>query len=165
MDLTEVALTVVNRALWTTLLPTPTHMDISDKTFFRYFGSSWASFAAFAVLLYGFQLYAYAPFLGVLGYATMILLLLIALSESSKRPHYLLVSASLMCFGAVASFDLISSKDELTTIWRNWLGVDISGEKADGFVQSLLILISIFTGSLASATLFYGLNKRNFPKA
>jgi hypothetical protein len=138
-------------------------MDISDKKFFCFFLGSWASFIGFAILVYGFHLYIYAPFLGLVGYALMILLLLLALSESSKRRHYLLVSGSLMLFGALASFDLISSKEELTTIWTDWLGKEISDQTASGFVQSLSILIGIFTGSLASANLFYGLNKRNFP--
>lgn len=139
-------------------------MEKSDKTFLRYFLGSWSSFIFFAILVYGFKLYVRAPFLGVLGYATMIVFLLLALSESKKRRHYLLVSVSLMLFGAMASFDLVSSKEELTYLWRNWLHDDITPQKVDGFVQSLLILISIFTGSLASGCLFYGLNKRNFPQ-
>lgn len=137
-------------------------MDRSDKTFFRFFLASWASFGGFALLVYGFQLYATVPFLGVLGYATMIIFLLVALSTAEKRRHYLFVSSSLMIFGAIASFDLMSSKSELTELWQDWLGTAITEETASGFSQSLLILISIFTGSLASATLFYGLNKRNF---
>jgi len=138
-------------------------MEKLNKAFFRWFFASWGSFSFFAILVYGFRLYGYAPFLGLLGYATMIFLLLCALSQSSRRKHYLLVSASLMLFGAMASFDLISSKEELIGLWRDWLDADISDPLANGLVQSLTILLGIFCGSLASASLFYGLNIKNFP--
>lgn len=137
-------------------------MKISNRHFRRWFIASWSSFALFAILVYAFRLYAHAPFLGPLGYATMIGLLLAALANSDRRTHYLLVSGSLMAFGAMASFDLVSSKDELIALWRDWLGKDITEQQANGFAQSLSILISIFCGSLASASLFFGLNRRNF---
>ncbi|MBK1877621.1 hypothetical protein [Pelagicoccus mobilis] len=137
-------------------------MNNSNKRFYARFGGSWGSFGIFALLAYGLELYSYLPFFGLLGYATMILLLLLALSEAEVRLHYLLVSGSLMIFGAFASFDLVSSRDELTTIWKEWLGEDITNEQSSGLVQALLILLGIFCGSLASATLFYGLNKKNF---
>lgn len=139
-------------------------MNHTRKGFYSCFFGSWVSFAFFALLTYGFRLYLYVPFLGLLGYATMILLLLMALGEAKARLHYLMVSSSLMLFGAIASFDLIASKAELTTLWMNWLGEEISQEQSSGLVQALLTLLSIFCGSLASATLFYGLNKRNFPR-
>ncbi|MEM0967587.1 MAG: hypothetical protein AAGJ81_15675 [Verrucomicrobiota bacterium] len=139
-------------------------MEKSGNRFVYFFLGSWGSFAFFAILAYGFGLYRVAPFLGLIGYTTMIFLLLAALYQSYKNVHYILVSGSLMLFGAIASFDLISSKDELTNLWRSWLGGDLSEATADGIVQSLTILLSIFCGSLASATLFYGLNKKNFPK-
>lgn len=139
-------------------------MKEPSNKFVRFFSASWSSFAVFAVLAYGFRLYTYLPFLGVVGYTAMIFLLLAALNHSSKSKHYILVSGSLMLFGAIASFDLISSKDELTALWVDWLGVELSESTADGIVQSLTILLSIFCGSLASATLFYGLNKKNFAK-
>lgn len=138
-------------------------MNKSIKGFFPFFFGSWGSFVFYAILVYGFRLYVYLPFLGLLGYATMILLLLAALGTSKERNHYLLVSGSLMAFGAMASFDLVSSKEELIGLWRNWLHAELSDATANGFVQSLVILLSIFCGSLASASLFYGLNKRNFP--
>jgi len=132
--------------------------------FRRYFISSWASYAVLATLTYVFKLYEYFPGTGFLGYGLVITLLLFALYESTRSFHYLLVGASLVLFGAIASLDIILSEHELAAIWFLWDWFPLSGEHVKAYVQIMIILLNIFTGSLAANCLFHGLNKKNFDK-
>lgn len=64
----------------------------------------------------------------------MIMLLLAALSQSGLQWHYLLVSANLMLFGGMVSFDLISSKNELTELSQAWPQIQLNDSTANGIV-------------------------------
>ncbi len=130
--------------------------------FVKYFIGSWACYFLLAVLTYSLKLYEYFPGTGFIGYGLVIALLLAALNAAGKKSHYLLVGASLVVFGAVASFDIVLSKQELAELWVLWGWFPLTGQHVEGYMQIIIILLNIFTGSLAANCLFYGLNKKNF---
>jgi len=130
--------------------------------FIRYFLGSWGAYVFMATLTYLFKLYEIFPGMGFIGYGIVIGLLLAALNHAARRGDYLLVSASLILFGAIASFDIVVSKQELAELWVLWGWFPLTGQHVEGYVQIIIILLNIFTGSLAANCLFYGLNKKNF---
>jgi len=130
--------------------------------FIKFFIGSWASYFLLAIITYTLKLYEYFPGTGFIGYGLVIGLLLVALNEAAKKSHYLLVGASLVLFGAIASFDIVVSKQELAELWILWGWFPLSGQHVEGYMQIIIILLNIFTGSLAANCLFYGLNKKNF---
>lgn len=130
--------------------------------FIKFFFGSWCSYFCLVLLTYFFKLYEIFPAVGFLGYALVIGLLLVALYESEKRWHYMVVGGSLVMFGAIASLDIILSKQELAELWFLWGWFPLTGDHVEGYVQIIIILLNIFTGSLAANCLFYALNKKNF---
>lgn len=126
------------------------------------FLGSWAAYAVLAVVTYSLKLYEYFPGTGFIGYGIIISLLLAALNEATRQSHYLLIGASLVLFGAIASFDIVLSKQELAELWILWGWFPLTGQHVEGYMQIVIILLNIFTGSLAANCLFYGLNKKNF---
>lgn len=130
--------------------------------FYRYFFGSWVSYFVLVALTYKFNLYQHFPGVGFLGYGFVIALLLAALSASLTKVHYLVVGTSLVLFGAIASFDIVVSKQEIAELWVLWGWFPLTSQHVDGYMQIIIILLNIFTGSLAANCLFYGLNKRNF---
>lgn len=130
--------------------------------FLRFFASSWLAYLVLALLTSIFSIYEYFPGTGFIGYAAIIYLLLAALNEASKKSHYLAVGGSLVLFGAIASFDIVLSKQELAELWVLWGWFPLTGQHVEGYMQIIIILLNIFTGSLAANCLFYGLNKKNF---
>ena len=130
--------------------------------FLRYFLGSWLSYFILVLLTYAFAIYEYFPGAGFIGYGIVIYLLLSALNQASRKSHYLLVGGSLVLFGAIASFDIVLSKQELAELWVLWDWFPLTGQLVEGYMQIIIILLNIFTGSLAANCLFYGLNKKNF---
>ncbi len=130
--------------------------------FLRYFVGSWLSYVILVSLTYAFAIYEYFPGAGFIGYGIIIYLLLAALSHAAQKNHYLLVGGSLVLFGAIASFDIVLSKQELAELWVLWGWFPLTGQHVEGYMQIIIILLNIFTGSLAANCLFYGLNKKNF---
>ena len=125
-------------------------------------GGSWALFILLQLVTYLFEPYRYFPFYGFAGYVLTIAMALVALAFANRQLHYILQSMTLIIFGAVASIDIIWSKQEIFDVLmaRGW---DVlTPAKADGYIQILIVLMNIFTGSLASSSLFHGLNRRNF---
>ena len=137
-------------------------LNTSNSRFLFSFLSSWLIFFLLAIISYFFSPYESFPMYGVFGYSMVIGLLLVALNFSERRLHYLLMSFSLILAGAFASFDIILSKDELANAWFLWELFPLTDDHVDGYVQVLIILLNIFTGSLAANSLFYALNKKNF---
>lgn len=130
--------------------------------FRRLFIGSWLAYALLAILNYTFKIYEYFPGSGFISYGLIISFLLAALNEATKQRHYLLIGASLVLFGAIASFDIVLSKQELAELWVLWGWFPLTGQHVEGYMQIIIILLNIFTGSLAANCLFYGLNKKNF---
>ncbi|WP_461538323.1 hypothetical protein [Spongorhabdus nitratireducens] len=111
--------------------------------------------------------YHYFPAYGFIGYAITIALLLFALAQSEQLWHYVLVSFTLIKFGAVAGFDIVLSRQEIAEALAvsgelSWLPFQLTVETLDDYVNILVLILNIFTGSLAGNSLFYGLNRRNF---
>ncbi|MFL0810461.1 MAG: hypothetical protein K6L76_08610 [Agarilytica sp.] len=130
--------------------------------FNRYLLGSWASYFVLVVLSYSLKVYEYFPGSGIIGYGVVIGLLLVALNEAALKWHYLVVGASLVTYGAIASFDIVLSKQELAELWVLYDWFPLTMQHVDGYMNVIIILLNIFTGSLAANCLFHGLNKNNF---
>ncbi|WP_153767101.1 hypothetical protein [Endozoicomonas sp. OPT23] len=141
------------------------------KTTNSWFLSCWLS----AILLFFilgcvsllFQPYQHFPAYGFIGYALSIILLLLALTQSQHQWHYLVVSMTLIIFGAIAGFDIVFSSEEIAHSIENHrfisaIPTKISAKMLDDYINILVLILNIFTGSLAANSLFYGLNKRHF---
>lgn len=131
--------------------------------FVKFFVGSWATYFVLVLLSYGLKLYEFFPGAGIIGYGIVIGLLLAALNEAEKKWHYLSVGASLVTYGAIASFDIVLSKQELAELWVLYDWFPLTMQHVDGYMNVIIILLNIFTGSLAANCLFHGLNKKNFP--
>jgi len=135
----------------------------SLRNFWLFFIGSWIVYFFLLPLVSALKIYEIFPAIGFIGYGLMILLNLIAISECQKRYDYILVSISLIAIGAVASTDMIINKSTMISIWvEQW--PSLTTELASDYVQILIILLNIFTGSIAAQGLFHGLNKRAFNK-
>ncbi len=132
--------------------------------FVHYFVTSWTTYLILQLFTLFLNLYQYFPPFGFVGYAAIITLLLFSLAHSTKQKHYILVSASLIIIGAIASFDMILSRDELAAIWVQWEILPLTHYHVESYMDVLIILLNIFTGSIAANSLFFGLNKNNFKK-
>ncbi len=81
-----------------------------------------------------------------------------------------MTSGTLILFGAVVSLDIVISKE---AIIADLVALKIEGLQqvladtgmVDNYVNILVILLNIFTSSVAGNALFYGLNSRNFQDA
>ena len=133
-------------------------------SFIHYFIASWATYFFLLTLTYLFSIYVHFPPFGFIGYTMVITLMLFALAYSTKQKHYILVSTSLIVVGAIASFDMILSRDELAAIWVKWDILPLTHYHIESYMDVLIILLNIFTGSIAANSLFFGLNKNNFDK-
>ena len=130
--------------------------------FLHYYCASWIIFGFLAVLSYFFKAYEIFPGFGLIAYTSIIGLLLAALNEANKKPHYLLVSFGLILYGAIASIDIVLSRNEMIALWMTYDWFPADQTHVDGYIQVVIVLLNIFTGSLAANCLFYGLNDKNF---
>lgn len=131
------------------------------RHFWTFFISSWIIYFFLLPLVNIFKIYEHFPIISVLGYGLIILLNLIAINECQKRYDYILVSLNLIAIGMIASTDMIFNKSSMISIWVNqW--PSLTAELAADYIQVLIILLNIFTGSIAAQCLFHGLNKRAF---
>ena len=81
-----------------------------------------------------------------------------------------MTSGTLILFGAVVSLDIVISKE---AIIADLVALEIEALQqvladtamVDNYVNILVILLNIFTSSVAGNALFYGLNSRNFQDA
>jgi len=123
---------------------------------------SWTIFVALQAVTYLFEPYRYFPAYGFIGYIITIGLALVSLNFAHRRWHYIAHSLTLILFGALASLDIIWSKQEILYALAHKGWHFITAAQADGYIQILIIIMNIFTGSLAASSLFYGLNKDSF---
>lgn len=124
--------------------------------------ASWLCYSVMMLIVLRFNLYEIFPGIAFLGYASVVALQLAAINFSFKRYHYFVVSFSLIVIGAIASLDMIIHKQFMAELWAQQNVIPIQPEHIDGYVQILIILLNIFTGSIAAQSLFYSLNRRDF---
>ena len=123
---------------------------------------SWLLYFVLFFVVSQFKLYEWFPGIAFIGYAAVIILQLTALNFSKKRYDYILLSFSLIAMGAIASLDMILHKQQMAELWVLWGWFPLTPDHIDGYMQTLIVLLNIFTGSVAAQCLFYGLNKRSF---
>ena len=142
------------------------HFKITLRPFCRhywnFFLGSWITYFVLLMVVRHFELYKWFPGIAFLGYGVVIGLQLLAINYSEKRYDYILLSFSLIIIGAIASLDIILHKQQMAELWRIWGWFPLSHEHIDGYMQTLIVLLNIFTGSVAAQCLFYGLNRREF---
>ena len=129
--------------------------------FWLHLGIAVGLFIFFFIASFVFHIYEVFYFFSFLAYGVLIFNLLSAIVYADQWFHYVLCSVLLIILGTFASIDVLSAKEELLDSWIEvkWLGLTM--DNIDSYIQILLILINIFTGSLAANTLFYGLCKKN----
>ena len=108
-----------------------------------------------------FEVYKVFPAYGMLGYTCVILLLLFAVSMAEQRWHYIVAGLTLVLAGVVASIDIVLSRDIITAGLRalesDWAkNIFTNNETVKNLVNVLVILLNVFTTSLAAGVLFYG---------
>ena len=116
-----------------------------------------------------FEIYRIFPAYGVLGYTSVIMLLLYAISLAELRRHYIVAGLTLVFAGVLASIDIILSRtiivEELRQIEAGWAQqIFEDDDTVNNLVNVLIILLNIFTSSLSADVLFHGLNRNNFEK-
>lgn len=142
-------------------------MQNTLSPFLKYWLGSLGLYLSLTTISLMFDIVRSFPVYGIIGYTLVILLLLAALGNAELRWHYILSGLTLVIAGAVAGVDIVLSRDTivegLKQIDSEWARAIFNDEQtfAD-LVNVLVILLNIFTGSLAAGTLFHGLNKRNF---
>lgn len=132
-----------------------------NTRFWLHLGIAVGLFIFFFIASFVFHIYEVFYFFSFLAYGVLIFNLLSAIVYADQWFHYVLCSVLLIILGTFASIDVLSAKEELLDSWIEvkWLGLTM--DNIDSYIQILLILINIFTGSLAANTLFYGLCKKN----
>lgn len=132
-----------------------------NTRFWLHLGIAVGLFIFFFIASFVFHIYEVFYFFSFLAYGVLIFNLLSAIVYADQWFHYVLCSVLLIILGTFASIDVLSAKEELLESWIEvkWLGLTM--DNIDSYIQILLILINIFTGSLAANTLFYGLCKKN----
>lgn len=139
----------------------------SNRSFLSFWLTSVSLFFILGTLSLQFEIYRWFPAFGFIGYSILLLLLLTTMSKAWKKWHYIAVSGTLILFGAIVSLDIVISKEAIIT---DLLALGEGGVRqvlsdpvmVDNYVNILVILLNIFTSSVAGDALFYGLNSRNF---
>ncbi|MFK0572756.1 hypothetical protein [Endozoicomonas sp.] len=140
----------------------------ANRSFLFLWLSSVLLFFILGVLSLQFEIYRWFPAFGFIGYTTLLLLLLTTMSKASQKGHYITISGTLIFFGAFVSLDIVISKEaiiaDLVALEMEGLRTVLSNPvMIDNYVNILVILLNIFTSSVAGNALFYGLNSQNFP--
>ncbi|MGH1486038.1 MAG: hypothetical protein ACRBCI_07435 [Cellvibrionaceae bacterium] len=132
------------------------------RPYWLFFLGSWLSYILLLIIVRSFKLYEWFPGIAFIGYAIVIVLQLAALNFTQRRCDYILLSVSLIVIGAIASLDMILHKQQMAELWVLWGWFPLTPSHIEGYMQTLIILLNIFTGSVAAQSLFYGLNRRSF---
>lgn len=114
-------------------------------------------FAFFVTVSSLFDVHLIFPVFAFLAYGTLIGGLLWSVCLAKLRWHYLISSVSLVLLGTMASVDILLSKSEMLVVLNQQFEMLITKEHLDDAVQVLLVLVNIFTGSLAADVMFHGL--------
>ena len=137
-------------------------MNFESKFYWYSFLGGWLFYLALLPLVNNLRLYEIFPGVAIVGYGVMIASQLVAINFSERRRHYLLLGVSLIVMGAIASLDILLNRIELAELWAASGWLPVTAENVEGYIQILIIILNIFTGSLAAQCLFYGLNRRSF---
>ena len=115
--------------------------------FWLHLGIAVGLFIFFFIASFVFHIYEVFYFFSFLAYGVLIFNLLSAIVYADQWFHYVLCSVLLIILGTFASIDVLSAKEELLESWIEvkWLGLTM--DNIDSYIQILLILINIFTGS------------------
>ena len=135
---------------------------INIKPYWLCFLGSWLSYFLLLFIVRSFKLYEWFPGIAFLGYGLVIVLQLVAINFAQRRYNYIILSISLIVIGAIASLDMILHKQQMAELWVLWDWFPLTPAHIDGYMQAMIILLNIFTGSVAAQCLFYGLNRRSF---
>ncbi|NOH78153.1 hypothetical protein F0231_00200 [Vibrio sp. RE86] len=127
--------------------------------FKKVFVSTCGLFALFLFAAFQFDVYLVFPFFALFAYSSLIGGLLWALTLASKRGEFVVTAIGLIFLGTFASVDILLATDEAIEHLINLPYVHLSKETLHSLNQVLLVLINIFTGSLAANVLFHGLCK------
>ncbi|MGF1765061.1 hypothetical protein [Aliivibrio kagoshimensis] len=125
--------------------------------FWQIFVGVWILFFLLFIAAFELEVYRFLPFFSFIAYGVLIVGLLSALTNAHYKIHFIVSSVSLILLGTFASIDMLSAKEEVLALWQHnrWLYLDKNS--IDDYTQVLIILVNIFTGSLAANTLFHGL--------
>lgn len=136
---------------------------LSVKPFWACFLSAWLFYFILLPLVSIYKFYEVFPAVAFIGYTIIIALNLMAIAYSNKRLHFILLSFSLMIIGAIASLDMILHKEQMAEFWKFWnaWGIELTEQSVTTYVQVLIILLNIFTGSIAAQCLFNGLMRND----
>ena len=132
------------------------------RPYWYFFLGSWLAYFVLLPTVSYFKLYEWFPGTAFFAYGFIIALQLTAINFSEKRYDYILLSASLILIGAIASLDMVLNRQQMAEIWVLWGWFPLTPAHIEGYMQVLIILLNIFTGSVAAQCLFYGLNRRSF---
>ncbi|WP_211830881.1 hypothetical protein [Kistimonas asteriae] len=138
-----------------------------NRRFIYLWISSVLLFVALGTVSLSLDIYRWFPAFGFMGYSAVLVLLLSAMANAWGKWHYIAVSITLILFGTIASLDIVMSKEAIVA---DLAVIEMSGLQRlladpamiDDYVNILVILLNIFTSSVAGNALFYGLNTRNF---
>lgn len=129
--------------------------------FWQSFALTWLMFFSLLFFSLATQIYLVFPLFSFVGYSGVIIGMLVALNYAHRKWHYIMHSCSLIFFGTLASLDIIMSKGEMAASWSQVSWISLNEENLDDYIQVLIVLLNIFTGSLAANGLFCGLNQGN----
>ncbi|MGF1752525.1 hypothetical protein L4C33_02870 [Vibrio makurazakiensis] len=125
-------------------------------------------FTIFLMISSSFDVYLVVPIFAFFAYSTLIGGILWAVCLAKHRWHFILSSVCLVLLGTMASLDILLSKEEMLIVLNQQFGEVVTEKHVDDAVQVLLVLVNIFTGSLAADVLFHGLSlnsKSRYKKA
>ena len=131
------------------------------KTF--YFRQIFISTAVLFIILfcsaYLLDVYLVFPFFAFFAYSSLIAGLLWALTLAKKRSQFIVTAIGLIFLGTFASVDILLASDNAIEAFMRLPNHNISRDTLRSLTQVLLVLVNIFTGSLAANVLFQGLCK------
>ena len=127
--------------------------------FWQVFIGVWLLFGGLFIAAFQFGVYQYFPAFSFIAYGVLITGLLWALVRAGTRLHFILCSMSLILLGTFATLDMLSAKQEILALWQQHQWIDLNADNVNDYIQVLIILLNVFTGSLAAGSLFHGLVK------
>jgi len=108
---------------------------------------------------YLFDVYLFFPFFALFAYSSLIGGLLWALTLAKKRSECITTALGLIFLGTFASVDILLASNEAIEMFMRLSNQHFSRDILHSLTQVLLVLVNIFTGSLAANVLFHGLCK------
>ena len=127
--------------------------------FRQVFSSTALLFVVLFCSAYLLDVYLIFPFFAFFAYSSLIGGLLWALTLAKKRRQFIVTAVGLIFLGTFASVDILLASDEAIENFMRLPNHNIPRDTLRSLTQVLLVLVNIFTGSLAANVLFQGLCK------